>query len=86
MFLLCRIDSNKDGSLVVSEMKAFSDAMKSASLEKLFAMADLNDDKKVSQDEFSKFLTTLLRVTFDRVVRNRTFSLHASHLATFAAG
>jgi hypothetical protein len=31
----------------------------------------LNNDKKVSQEEFSRFMDTLLKVTFDRIDANK---------------
>jgi len=78
------LDANKDGVLVTSEMKKFADSVRSSdvSAEKLMALADLNADKKVTLDEFTVFLETLLRRTFTKIDENKNGKIDAAEVAT----
>jgi len=76
------MDTNKDGVLVASEMKKFADSVKAASLEKLMALADLNADKKVTLEEFTVFIETLLRRSFTKIDENKNGKIDTSELST----
>jgi len=76
------IDSDKDGSLVLSEMKKFADALNKQDAARLFAMADLNNDSKVSKDEFQKFVEGLINSTFAKIDANKNGKIDKSEISS----